>query len=369
MKLFDRFSSQDRIRVGLCTGMILLISVLHYGTSTEHLELHDLFEHLYYIPVLLIAFWYGPLAGVGFALLTSAIYLVHILRDLAEYTLLDPLTHLLLYNLMALIVGLLSAKAHRNLTHFKNASAELSEAYEELKNTSESLRRSERLAALGQLSSGIAHEIRNPLGSIKGAVDILTSDISQGHPKQEFVEIVRREVSRINNLIEEFLRFARPPRPRVESISLSDLVSGAVRLVEGSASQQDIEIERYGVDQTVEVDEDQMRQVLLNILLNAIEAMTEGGTLQIEFEEDSDRGSIFLRISDTGNGIQNVELDKIFDPFYTTKPHGTGLGLSISHQLVRNHGGQLSAEINRKGGLTFTIELPAPKKKRLLEAV
>jgi signal transduction histidine kinase len=279
--------------------------------------------------------------------------------------LLDPLTHLLLYNLMALMVGLLSAKAHRNLSHFKQASTELSQAYEELKNSSESLKRSERLAALGQLSAGIAHEIRNPLGSIKGAVDILTSDIPEEHPKEEFVGIVRKEVSRINKLVEEFLRFARPPRPEITPVNLSDLVSGAVRLVEGYASRNGIQIQRLGNDRTVEVDEDQMRQVLLNLLLNAIEAMPEGGTLRIEFEGDGERETTLLRISDTGNGVEKVELDQIFDPFYTTKPHGTGLGLSISHQLVRNHGGQIAAEINRQRGLTVTIELPAATSERL----
>lgn len=356
---FRRLEREDKVRIGLCLGLTLLISLLHYATSLQYLELHESFEHLYYVPILLIAFWYGTLAGVALALLTSAIYLVHILRDLAEYTLADPLTHLFLYNLMALIVGLLSDKAHRNLEHFKNASAELRAANEELKSTSESLRRSERLVALGQLSAGIAHEIRNPLGSIKGAVEILTSEIGAGHPKAEFVTIVRQEIARINRLIEDFLHFARPSKPEIRSVRMSDLVSSAVRLVEGHASRQGITMTCIGEDHALAVDENQMRQVLLNLLLNAIDAMPEGGRLGISFQRQAETETSTLQISDTGPSGESVNLERIFDPFFTTKPQGTGLGLSISDRLVRNHGGRLSARHNAEKGLTLQIELPS----------
>lgn len=359
--LHFRRGGHDVYRLGISFVLLSAISVLHFGTPAEHPELHNFFEHLYYVPVLLVAFWYGPLAGIGFAFLTSSIYLVHILKDLSDYSLLDPLVHLFLFNLMALIVGGLSAKAHRNLKHFKSVSADLERTNAELKETSEGLQRSERLAALGQLSAGIAHEIRNPLGAIKGAVEIISAELPTGHPKEEFVSIARQEVGRINKLIEEFLRFARPPEPKVSVVNVSELISSAVQLVESYSRRQNIQIYAACADRTstIYVDENQMRQVLLNLLLNAVESMPNGGRLRITSREDVLTQTMTVEISDTGNGAECGDLDHIFDPFYTTKPHGTGLGLSIAHQLVRNHGGSLTARRNKGAGLTFTLLLPS----------
>lgn len=363
------FGREELAKTAVCLLLTAGISLLHFTVDAARLELHDVFEHLYYIPILLAAFWFGVTGGIALALATSAVYLVHILKDLAEYTLLDPLTHLVLYNVVALIVGLLSSQAHQNLTYYRVTAERLGRVCEELRSTSESLRRSERLAALGRLSAGIAHEIRNPLGSIKGAVEILTSDLPPGNPKEEFARIVQKEVQRINRLIEDFLRFARPPEPRVSRVKLSDLVSSVVRLIEGQASRQRVRIECRGQELELTADEDQLRQVVLNLCMNGLEAMPEGGRLRIDFHLAGDGKSCILRVSDTGPGVPRRELEHIFDPFYTTKPHGSGLGLSICHQLVRNHGGELEVEEAPGGGLTFVARLPLRSQLKLPEAV
>ncbi len=337
-----------------------MISVLHFISPLNRLELHDLLEHLYYIPILLIAFWYGVIPGVAFALLTSTVYLVHIVTGLGQYELLDPMAHLVLYNFMALLVGTLSGRLQSQLRHTRAISSELAEAYAELKATTESLRRADRLAALGQLSAGIAHEIRNPLGSIKGAVEILCSSGPTAEEKQEFASIIRQEVARINNLIVEFLRFARPPEPRIENRDVHGLLSATVRLLEGLASRHNIKIVRRCSCSTgrVSADEDQIRQVLLNVLLNAVEAMADGGVLTLACSEDGDSNTVTIEVSDTGPGVDEDDLEHIFNPFFTTKAQGTGLGLSVADQLVRNHGGEMAARRNETEGLTVSIRLP-----------
>ncbi|MEJ2083963.1 MAG: histidine kinase dimerization/phospho-acceptor domain-containing protein [Acidobacteriota bacterium] len=271
-----------------------MISVLHFISPLNRLELHDLLEHLYYIPIV---------TGLG------------------QYELLDPMAHLVLYNFMALLVGTLSGRLQSQLRHTRAISSELAEAYAELKATTESLRRADRLAALGQLSAGIAHEIRNPLGSIKGAVEILCSSGPTAEEKQEFASIIRQEVARINNLIVEFLRFARPPEPRIENRDVHGLLSATIRLLEGLASRHNVKIVRRCSCTTgrVSVDEDQIRQVLLNVLLNAVEAMADGGVLTLACSEDGDSNTVTIEVSDTGPGVDEDDLEHIFNPFFTTR--------------------------------------------------
>ncbi len=356
----EGWTRKDLLRWAFCLAGALLVSVLHFGTAMDQLELHNLFEHLYYIPILFIAFWYGVGYGLAMALFVSAVYLVHIVTGLGQYELLDPLAHLALYNLMAVLVGSLSGRLKRHLRHSQAISAELAGAYADLKETTESLQRADRLAALGQLSAGIAHEIRNPLGSIKGAVEILCSNGPTAEEKQEFAAIVRQEVARINRLIEEFLRFARPPEPRIEARNVHELLTSTLWLVEGLASRRKVEIVRSCACATgrVSVDEDQIRQVFLNVLLNAVEAMGDGGILTLACSEDPLSNSEIVEVSDTGPGVDDADLERIFDPFFTTKAQGTGLGLSIADQLIRNHGGEVAARRNETGGLTVSIRLP-----------
>ncbi len=357
-----KWSSRDLLCWAFCLAGVLLVSVLHFISPMSRLELHDLYEHLYYIPILLIAFWYGVGSGLAIALFVSLVYLVHIVTGLGQYELLDPLSHLVLYNFMALLVGSLSGRLQSQLRRTQAISSELAEAYAELKATTHSLRRADRLAALGQLSAGIAHEIRNPLASIKGAVEILCATGPTAEEKKEFGDIVRQEVTRINNLIAEFLRFARPPEPRIESKDIHDLVNATISLVEGLASRRKLKIVRRCSCTTgrVSADEDQIRQVVLNVLLNAVEAMEEGGILTLVCSEDPNSNSVIVEVSDTGPGVEDGKLERIFDPFFTTKAQGTGLGLSIADQLIRNHGGGITARRNETGGLTVALRLPSP---------
>jgi signal transduction histidine kinase len=354
--------TKDRIRFACILGLILLVSVFHYRTSTTYVYLHEIYQRIYYIPIVLAAFWYGAPGGLAAALLTSSIYVYHIhahWAHLPNYSF-NQYAEIALYHIVAAIIGVLAQKERRQRRTLEETSEELRKAYQHIQNTFERMKQADRLAAVGELSAGIAHEIRNPLATIKGAVEILESEIPENHPKREFVQVVREETARVNRIISEFLTFARPPRPAFEPAHLNEIVESTLLLLRKEAESSLVRIAtRLEELPSVSLDRDQIRQVLLNIVLNCIQAMQSGGELTIStfYERSSDE--IVVLIRDTGPGMDADQLDKIFDPFFTTKPGGTGLGLSVSYQLVRHHGGSIEVRRNPDAGLTFEVRLPS----------
>ncbi len=353
--------AKDRVRFASILGLILLVSVFHYRTSTHYVYLHEIYQRIYYIPIVLAAFWYGPIGGLAAAFLTSSIYYYHIHSawgHLPSYSF-NQYAEIALYHVVAVIIGLLAQKEKRQRRRLEETSEELRKAYRQIQDTFEHLKQADRLAALGELSAGIAHEIRNPLATIKGAVEILQSEIPEAHPKREFVQVVREETARVNKIITEFLTFARPPRPAFEPVNLNEVVESTLLLLRKEAETSRVRIvTRLRELPTVSVDRDQIRQVLLNVALNGIQAMAEGGELSVDTAYDRNSDIIQILVRDTGAGMEAYQLDKIFDPFFTTKPGGTGLGLSISYQLLKHHGASIAVRRNAGAGLTFEMHLP-----------
>ncbi|MDY0039106.1 MAG: ATP-binding protein [Desulforhabdus sp.] len=230
----------------------------------------------------------------------------------------------------------------------------------EIKQLEEQLRRSERLAALGRLAAGVAHEIRNPLSSIKGFATILAGKFKGDDSGRKIAEVMGQEVERLNRVVTELLDFARPTELNKEVQSCKDLIRSTLRLVEKDALQQKVVIESRvdPPDLQVEVDPDRFAQVLLNIYLNALQAMEDGGKLTIEAFRQSDQ--VVFQAIDTGTGIADEHLPHIFDPYFTTKPHGVGLGLANVHKLVEGHGGDIEAVSSCGHGTTMIIRLPSP---------
>jgi two-component system sensor histidine kinase HydH len=357
-----KLKSRDAFRYGSILLLIVVISIFHYRTSTHYRYLHEIYQRVYYIPIMLAAFWYGPLLGVLAATLTSAIYLYHIQRDWAFFPAyaFNQYAEIILYHAVALIIGVLSLRERKQRQKLEKTSDELREAYRRQKETFDYLQRSERLAALGKLSAGIAHEIRNPLGSIKGSIEILESEIPADNPKREFIRIIKEETARLNSIVGEFLKFARRVKPSMKPTGINELVDSTLVLLQKEASESGISV-RKQLDRGIpdaNLDPDQIRQVLLNVILNAIQAMPEGGVLEVRTARCRNRSCVAIEISDTGVGIDAAEIPHIFDPFYTTKDHGSGLGLSISFQLVESHRGRIEARRNPDRGMTFRIELP-----------
>jgi len=217
-------------------------------------------------------------------------------------------------------------------------------------------RERERLAAIGQLAAGVAHEIRQPLTSIRGFAQLLKRETGTSNKLKSYCKIIVDEMDRLNEIISEFLELARPCKLVTNTVSLNKIVKDVVKLVEDRCSMKgiDIELKPCGFLPEIEVDETKIKQVILNVVSNAIDAMDEhGGTLTFSTGREGDY--VTLSISDTGIGIPEEQIDKVLTPFFTTKPDGTGLGLSICRRIMEQHKGQL--EITSKEGKGTTVKL------------
>ncbi len=231
---------------------------------------------------------------------------------------------------------------------------------EELHQTRRQAMSAERLAAVGELAAGIAHELRNPLTSVKLLIQTVKRQIEHEAARKQ-LQVVQREIGRMETIIQDLLDFAKPPALHRVPHDLRTTVRRALNLIEGRARQQGVVIaERLPhVPVMVNGDPEQLHQILVNLLLNGIEAMPSGGTLEIAIESDSPRDGVCrVCVSDRGTGIPQPVLDRIFEPFVTSKESGTGLGLAVSHRIAREHGGTLLATNRPDGGAMFTLELP-----------
>jgi signal transduction histidine kinase len=211
---------------------------------------------------------------------------------------------------------------------------------------------------LGQLSAGLAHEIRNPLASVSGAAGILRRNPRLEPKDAECVEIISKECQRLNRLVGNFLDFARPRTPRYQRVDLAATLDSVIELAGHAIEKQSIALRRETLPElpAVECDPELLRQVLLNLIINAIQAMPSGGEVVISARPDLER--MLIQVKDEGCGIKPEDRDRIFDPFFTTKENGSGLGLSVAHQIVQQHGGILTAEANPEKGMTFSVLLP-----------
>jgi two-component system sensor histidine kinase PilS (NtrC family) len=218
------------------------------------------------------------------------------------------------------------------------------------------MRQKEQMAAIGVMSAGIAHEIRNPLASIAGSFNLLQSDLDLDEDQRQLISIISRETERLNRTITDFLSYARPPAPRREPIDLSRLIEETASLLRNSPELQSshrIETRLQGV--RVKVDESMMRQVFYNLASNAFKAMPSGGTLTISLEAKN--GGAQIQFQDTGIGLTEDELKRLFVPFNSSFKNGTGLGLPIVYQIVNAHNGTIVARSKKGAGTTFVIEL------------
>ena len=228
----------------------------------------------------------------------------------------------------------------------------------EVKALEQEVLRSQRLAAIGRLAAGVAHEIRNPLSSIKGLATYFRERYQEVAEDQEVATIMIQEVERLNRVVGQLLEFARPLEMKRSQVSLPELLAHSLRMIGEDAQQKGVQIrQRVGmVPAWVWLDGDRLKQVLLNLYLNGIEAMDNGGTLAVSMEMADT--VLEIRISDDGRGITPESLGSIFDPYFTTKPAGTGLGLAIVHKIVEALGGEISVRSQAGEGTEFTLRIP-----------
>jgi two-component system sensor histidine kinase PilS (NtrC family) len=238
-----------------------------------------------------------------------------------------------------------------------------------MRSLEQQIRRSEKFAAIGKMAAGIAHEIRNPLTSISGSIQMLKRGANLDKTDSRLMEIVLREVERLNALITDFLRFARPAPPQLARTHIGALMSEVIEVFRYMQSQGEGG-PRYDVDLMVgdsvivQADPRQLKQVIWNLLNNAVDAMPAGGLIQMQAvvtgKSGADDDGVELRLSDTGVGITAENLSRVFDPFFSTKPRGSGLGLALVHRIVEEHGGTIHVESEPGKGTTMIIRLPAP---------
>ncbi|MFZ1731783.1 MAG: ATP-binding protein [Bacteroidota bacterium] len=225
----------------------------------------------------------------------------------------------------------------------------------------EQLQRKDRVTAMGELAGGIAHEIRNPLNAINIIAQRFQSEFIPAADAEEYLQLtrtVRSEVQRVNSIITQFLEFARPPRLSLQSCEVSVMLRESIEVVGSQASKQNVQIQLLADEGlTVMADRGKMQQVLLNILQNGIEALSEGGLIKVIANRVGTQ--VAITIADNGPGISEEIRKKIFNLYFTTKSTGTGLGLSIVHQIVSEHGGEITVASAERGGSSFQILLPA----------
>ncbi len=224
----------------------------------------------------------------------------------------------------------------------------------------EELRRADRLRSLGELSAVVAHEIRNPLTGIATTAQVLKERLGADEERGRFVAVILDEIARLDDIIKNLLNFARPVSPRPTEIALSRLVEDALGLLTDTARGRGVSLhfENHLRDDRVLLDGDQIKQVLLNIALNGIEASPVGGRLNVNAREAADPAFIEIELADTGSGVSDEVADKLYNPFFTTKPEGTGMGLSISRKIAESHGGRIYHRSVPGSGTSFFIELP-----------
>ncbi|HXM21464.1 MAG TPA: ATP-binding protein [Terriglobales bacterium] len=244
----------------------------------------------------------------------------------------------------------------RNFNHMMQQLRESREEIERLHRTQMS--RAEHLATLGELATGLAHEIRNPLAGIAGVIEIVGRDLPSTSPARAVVKDVRLEITRISRTLTDLLETARPRRPEVRRRNLNTTAEHAVMLARQQVLSRPIKIELQKMPDLPEVehDSDQIHQVLLNLLLNSVQAMGRGGIVRVEIGSRDGYASVV--VSDTGRGISPQNLPNIFRSFYTTKGDGTGLGLSLAHRIVEDHHGRIEVSSVVGQGSKFTVLLP-----------
>ncbi|HEX9291522.1 MAG TPA: ATP-binding protein, partial [Anaeromyxobacteraceae bacterium] len=237
---------------------------------------------------------------------------------------------------------------------------ELTDANRAVADARESLLRSEKLATVGRLAAGLAHEVGNPLGAVEGYVELARARLPPA-PHPDLVDALARistAAQRIDRTVRDLLDFARPATPALAHLDLGAVVDGSLRLASVQPRFRQVEVDvalAAGLPRVV-AEEHQLSQVLLNLLLNAADAMKSGGHVRVEARREAD-GSVVLAVGDSGPGIAAADLPRVFDPFFTTKEpgEGTGLGLAISHRIMESFGGEIAARNGERGGAVFEL--------------
>lgn len=348
----------DLARALVIAAVLVAIGVAHHTTDPARIVLHVAYQDLCYAPILVAAFWFGWPGGVAAALVAGLGTITHFHEAWPGNRpfLLSEYGQAVGFVIIGTVGGVLASAERRASRRHQQAVASLEAANADLRASHEQLRHADRLSSIGEIAAGLAHEIRNPLAGVKGALEIITSRAITDSPEGEFATLASREIARLDDLISEFLTYARPHDPERRETDIFDVLERVVSLISGEAERHGVVIEVYRtVVPAVSVDSEQMAQVFFNIVLNAVQVTPPGGHVQITATADS--VTLMIDVQDQGPGIKPEHLTKVFDPFFSTKKTGTGLGLSISQRIVQSHHGRIDL-IQPEGGTVVRVLLP-----------
>ena len=342
---------------------------------TGEVGINSSYYPIYYLPVVTAALYCGPLLTLLWTLIASAAYCSYLYPAMQEYELTPEAfgylaLRIMFFFLAAMVVNRFSQQSRHQTQLYRELAEHLAETNRRLEQAQAEARRSERLAALGQLSAGLAHEIRNPLGVIKGSAEMLTQKLQASDElARELAGYISTEVNRLSALVTEFLDFARPLHAEPHPANLIALLDRVLQIVAdrfaGKQTGKPVRVERHyaGGLPLVPLDESLCEQAFLNLVQNAYEAMQDkdhGGTLRVEVQPATKDGreGVELRLADSGPGVPDELREEIFNPFVTTKKTGVGLGLSIVSKIVDGHHGSIRVENGPDGGAVFTVFFP-----------
>jgi signal transduction histidine kinase len=343
-------------------GIYLFLAALVVWTTTTPPE-ESIFWVVFLLPIMVAAFHTGLLATIAVAATATVIYFLSLPGPIEVLdSVSDEFPEFVISAMVFFVVGLLvqffSQEMRQQLEIQKDLNQSLQESLEQLAAAEERLRRQDRLAALGEMAAGVAHEIRNPLGIISSSAQLLSRKEGRGDGTTELLHIIRAETDRLNSLVTDFMAFGRETVPQIRSCDVEELVSRVFERCQAMATEKNLTFVKptAPVPLQAELDPDLMAQVLLNLCLNSLDATPSGG--RVEASWGAQDHALFIEIHDTGDGIPADIQDKIFNPFFTTKDTGTGLGLANAFKFVQAHGGTLSFESSPGKGTTFRINLP-----------
>ncbi|MCD6186729.1 MAG: sensor histidine kinase [Desulfuromusa sp.] len=359
-------ANKDRLKIVVILLFVVVLAFFHYLTGIQHSPYYGFYCRLYYLPIVLAGLWFCLRGGIAVALLVSIIFAPHIFFKWGQFEVI-PLEHyleIILFNLTGFLTGFLSSRINFQSMRAEKNMQQLTESFTQLKEQAsliveieDQLRQADRLTALGELSAGMAHEIRNPLGSIRGTAEILRDALPADNQYTEFSQILIKEVDRLNRVVEDFLNFARPTTDEQHDFKPNEILHEVLQLCHQQVTKGRIQIHWQETSLPTAVgDSAQFKQVFLNLILNALQAMPAGGELWID-TQINEQQQIILTFRDNGPGIPPEDLDRIFNPFFTTKAKGTGLGLAITYRIIQNHCGNISVKNSPVGGAEFTLIL------------
>jgi len=350
----------------------ILLAMLLIG-HTGDVSINSSYYPIFYLPIVTAAIYFEAWGTLAWTLLASAAYCSYLWPALQEYELApgaaeELVLRILFFFLAAMVVNRFAVENKRQTRRYQVLAEQLAMTNRQLAQAQADARRSERLAALGQLSAGLAHEIRNPLGIIKGSAEMLNSRLQTSEPLgAELAGYIFTEVNRLSALVSRFLDFARPLRVETRACSITEIVEHALRAVAANWKGAEMKIERQ-YDRELPpgaVDENLCEQVFINLIQNAYDAMSEtGGKLRVSIAaaERGEQRGIEVRIEDSGPGVPSDLREQIFNPFFTTKKTGVGLGLSIVSKIVDEHRGFIELSERRsipgESGACFVVFLP-----------